>query len=127
MGSCALRFVAAREHCCPCEWGSRRRALEGGAEQVTAAVAKIGQHQRNVVAQGEIPVQGKAHYNVLLLKDLRRGKKNLGYKLTLIEADFNICDCPIPDLNSFSFCWGWDTPLLQAVRACAAMVKACVG
>lgn len=120
MGSCALRFVAAREHCCPCEWGSRRRALEGGAEQMTAAVAKIGQHQRNVAAQGEIPAQGKAHYNILLLKDLRRGKKRT-------EADFIICDCPIPDLNSFSFCWGWDTPLLQAVRAYAAMVKACVG
>lgn len=49
--------------------------MEGGAEQTTAAAAKIGQHQRNVVAQGEIPVQGKAHYNILLLKDLRRGKK----------------------------------------------------
>lgn len=77
VGSCALRFVAAREHCCPCEWGSRRRALEGGAEQTTAAVAKIGQHQRNVAAQGEIPAQGKAHYNILLLKDLRRGEKEL--------------------------------------------------
>lgn len=60
--------------------------MEGGAEQTTAAAATIGQHQRNVAAQGEIP-----------------------------------------DLNSFSFCWGWDTPLLQAARAYAAMVKACVG
>lgn len=51
--------------------------MEGGAEQTTAAVAKIGQHQRNVAAQGEIPAQGKAHYNILLLKDLRRGKKEL--------------------------------------------------
>lgn len=43
VGSCARRFVAAREHCCPCEGGSRRQALEGSAEQTTAAVTKIGQ------------------------------------------------------------------------------------
>lgn len=90
VGSCALRFVAAREHCCPCEWGSRRRALEGGAEQTTAAVAKIGQHQRNVAAQGEIPAQGKAHYNILLLKDLRRGKKELRLILLFVTVQYLI-------------------------------------
>lgn len=58
--------------------------MEGGAEQTTAAAATIGRHQRNVAAQGEIPVQGKARYNILRLKDLRRG-----YKLTL-RLIFNI-------------------------------------
>lgn len=92
--------------------------MEGGAEQTTAAVAKIGQHQRNVAAQGEIPAQGKRTLQYFTTQRSEEGEK---------RTDFIICDCPIPDLNSFSFCWVWDTPLLQAVRAYAAMVKACVG
>lgn len=33
----------------------------------------------------------------------------------------------IPDLNSFSSCWGWDSPLQVGGRTGVVMVKECVG
>lgn len=80
--------------------------MEGGAEQTTAAAAtKIVQHPGNVAAQGGIPEQG----NISLLKDLSNTKG--GKKLTVLSLQEKNCSCPIPDLNSFSSCWGWGTPL----------------
>lgn len=57
VGFCAPMFAAAREHHCPCEWGSRKLVL-GGVDEPTAAAETapmIG--WRTAAAQGGTPEQ----------------------------------------------------------------------
>lgn len=57
VGVCGPMFAAAREHHCPCEWGSRELVLGGADELMTTAETALLIGWRNAAAQGETPKQ----------------------------------------------------------------------